>query len=54
MMARIRNDEEGVNPLERGRRLYQQKDYTGALEAFSNVGPRPRGQAIHPLSYYHT
>ena len=38
MAAKIPRDEEGVNPLERGRRLYQQKDYTGALEAFSDVG----------------
>lgn len=38
MAAKIPRDEEGVNPLERGRCLYQRKDYPGALEAFSDVG----------------
>jgi hypothetical protein len=37
-MNKISVDEEGVGPLERGRRLYQQKDYPGALKAFSDVG----------------
>lgn len=27
----------GVSPVERGRRQYLQKDYRGALEAFSEV-----------------
>jgi hypothetical protein len=30
--------EEGIGPLERGRRRYRQKDYSGALEAFTEVG----------------
>jgi hypothetical protein len=33
--------EEGMGPLERGRRRYQQKDYSGALEAFTEVGSVP-------------
>jgi hypothetical protein len=33
--------EEGMGPLERGRRRYQQKDYPGALEAFTEVGSVP-------------
>jgi len=30
-----------MGPLERGRRRYQQKDYSGALEAFTEVGSVP-------------
>jgi hypothetical protein len=33
----ISYEEEGIGPLERGRRRYQQKDYSGALEAFTEV-----------------
>jgi hypothetical protein len=32
-----RPDEEGMGPLERGRRRYQKKDFAGALEAFTEV-----------------
>jgi hypothetical protein len=37
-MTGISVDEEGISPLERGRRLYQQKDYPGALGSFTEVG----------------
>jgi hypothetical protein len=36
-MAPPAADEEGMGPLERGRRRYQQKDYSGALSAFTEV-----------------
>ncbi len=32
-----RFDEEGMGPMERGRRRYQKKDFAGALEAFTEV-----------------
>ena len=36
-MAALAADEDGMGPLERGRRRYQQKDYSGALSAFTEV-----------------
>ena len=36
-MARKTDQEEGMNAIERGRFRYKQKDYDGALEAFSEV-----------------
>lgn len=32
-------DEDGMAPLERGRRRYQMKEYEGALGAFGEVRP---------------
>jgi hypothetical protein len=40
-MAKEAIDEEGVGPLERGRNRYQQKNYSGALEAFAEVSVCP-------------
>jgi hypothetical protein len=37
IMAKIAADEEGIGPLERGRGRYLQKDYPGALSAFTEV-----------------
>ncbi len=37
-MVRIQAGEEGMSPYERGRRRYKQADYTGAIEAFNEVG----------------
>ena len=31
-------EEEGMGPLELGRKKYQEKDYKGAVEVFTNVG----------------
>ncbi|TVY17100.1 F-box/TPR repeat protein pof3 [Lachnellula arida] len=36
-MAPPAADEEGMGPLERGRRRYQQKDYSGSLSAFTEA-----------------
>ena len=33
--------EQGIGPLERGRGRYQRKDYSGALEAFTQVWISP-------------
>jgi F-box/TPR repeat protein Pof3 len=40
-MAKEAIDEEGVGPLERGRNRYQQKNYSGALDAFTEVSVCP-------------
>jgi hypothetical protein len=36
-MKVLRRDEDGMGPLERGRKRYQEKDYKGAVEAFTDV-----------------
>jgi hypothetical protein len=42
--------EKGMGPLERGRFRYQQKDYSGALEAFTVVRSVPTLVASIPDS----
>jgi hypothetical protein len=37
-MSKKLSGEEGMSPLERGRRRYLNKDFAGALEAFTEVG----------------
>lgn len=63
-MAKTSAAEDGINPLEKGRRLYQQEDYDAAIQAFSDVGSLPVHNAdkrisfkpvssVQPLNYVH-
>jgi len=36
-MEKLTFDEEGLSPTEKGRQRYQEKDFAGAIEAFTEV-----------------
>jgi hypothetical protein len=47
-----RADEEGIGPLELGRKRYQKKDYKAALDAFTKVTPpTPQYHILAPADF---
>lgn len=45
-MKNFNPGEEAIGPLEYGRKRYQEKDYTGAIEAFTNVVDQSTGNIL--------